>query len=174
MISNRFNRKKAALGELLQASRQAFALAEPFTRTRLIAKDKLLGELTDHLNPLYRRYVEQLALELGAERGALVIDVSVFFEPEAFELATSLSASPYWFWRIVAATAERSQELPFRVDDINEGVAEIRRGIAAHYGKQDLSVRAWQLSVSASADRLKQSGLIYHVEGAWKKNPLIA
>jgi hypothetical protein len=71
------------------------------------------------------RYV---GLMQGVARQCLPYDgtLASLFSPDAYALLCKRSASPFWFWRIVAHAAELTKALPMQIPDIERGVAELR------------------------------------------------
>jgi hypothetical protein len=109
---------------LCGAMREAANYHEPFERrvTRRIPQT-----FETALNRIPSRYS---GLMLNVARRALKRDqLSALLTGDAYELVCARSASPYYFWRILADTAEHSRTLPFTVEDVQKGINELRKRI---------------------------------------------
>ncbi|HEY9869293.1 MAG TPA: rubredoxin [Candidatus Obscuribacterales bacterium] len=58
--------------------------------------------------------------------------LSVFFDERAIRLLKQVSINYYWFWTIVSFAASRAACLPIIQGQIQEAIAHLRSGLAAH------------------------------------------
>ena len=109
---------------LCGAMREAANFNEPFERR----VNKRVPQTFD--TALIRVPSRYSGLMLNVARHALKSDqLSALLTSDAYELVCAKAASPYYFWRILAETADHSRTLPFTVQDVQKGITELRKRI---------------------------------------------
>jgi hypothetical protein len=85
------------------------------------------------------------------------VTLASLFSPEAYEVLCRRSASPFYFWRIVAQAAELTTALPMQVADIERGIAETRYRwlIGTALGQAMMNTAIPSAARSTPADRQK-------------------
>ncbi len=71
-------------------------------------------------------FEEVFAKATGCAEGACLSCIhEVIFSPSVLHVLTSSSANPYWFWRIVKATAERAKKLPIELEIVEQAAQSV-------------------------------------------------
>lgn len=106
---------------LCTAMREASRFHEPYARRVTRREPQTFQTALDRVPSRYS------GLMLNVARAAFKSDnLAALLTADAYELLTTKSASPYYFWRILAETAELSRSLPFATDDVQRGIEQLR------------------------------------------------
>jgi hypothetical protein len=106
---------------LLVASREAANYCEPWTKRVAERREVTAENVTDRVSPRYVSLIIDQAKRVNPKEPK----ISTLFSPDAYDLLCRSSASPFWFWRIVAQAADTSSTLPLSAADISEAIKEV-------------------------------------------------
>jgi hypothetical protein len=106
---------------LLVAAREAANYNEPWTK-RVAERHEVTAEnVTERVSPRYVSLIIDQAKRIDPKDAK----ISTLFSADAYDILCRASASPFWFWRIIAQAAETSNTLPLSAADINEAIKEV-------------------------------------------------
>jgi hypothetical protein len=111
-------------------SAQVVALADK--RLEETSAESMSGHRKRDFNQWVHRELKLFCFEdvyakaTGCESGACLSCIhEVIFSQSALHVLTSCSANPYWFWRIVKATAEKAKTVPIGLELVEQAVQDI-------------------------------------------------
>lgn len=120
------NNQKTLLAVIHSAAHEAANFHEPYCK-RVDGRQEVVFETAVTRVP--SRYVgllQGVARHFDRHVGQDPRDLAALFEPDAYERLCQLSASHFYFWRIIAFSADLAQNLPMKVSDIERGAAEFK------------------------------------------------
>ena len=125
--------RETASEVLRLAAYDAANVFEPICRRVTVGHAISSQSVLDNLPARFAGALVQIARRLQKLSWKSSGDATVeclFANQEAYDFVCQKSASPFWFWRIVALSAELAKSLPLKYDDVVSGAQELRYRLA--------------------------------------------
>ncbi len=119
--------QRTLLAVIHSAAHEAANFYEPFCKRVESRDDVVLETAVSRVPSRYIGLLQGVARHFSRYVGQDPRDLSALFEQDAYERLCEVSASPFYFWRIVAHSADLAQSLPMTLSDVERGAAELKR-----------------------------------------------
>ncbi len=103
------------------ASREAANFCEPWSKRVSERQITSAGNVIEKVAPRYLSLIIESAKRINPADAK----IPTLFSGDAYDILCRASASPFWFWRIVAQAAETSKTMPLSPADITAAIKEV-------------------------------------------------